>query len=99
MTIVAARRRYGGHMDQRTAPAVTDRPVVPESRDCTRCDGQQHVLAAFEGMGKYRCDGCELVVGFDLDAEVREFLIDRGLPGRYTRDVFGPVLHGSERRF
>lgn len=48
-------------------------------------------------MGKYRCGHCELVIGFDLEAtDDREFLLDRGLPGRYTKDVFGARLHGSE---
>lgn len=49
-------------------------------------------------MGKYRCDTCELVVGFDLWADTVEFLLDRGQPGRYTRERFGPVLMGPERR-
>lgn len=71
--------------------------TLPETRPCTRCDGSQHLVAAVDDMGKYRCETCELVVGFDLSAgEDREFLLDRGMPGRYTKDVFGPRLHGSE---
>lgn len=85
-------------MDSTTQTAITDRPAVPEVRDCTRCDGKQHLVAAHEGMGKYRCDQCELVVGFDLDSDPVEFLIERGHPSRYTRDVFGMQLAGSERR-
>lgn len=78
--------------------ALVDRPSLPESRPCSRCDGSQHLVAAVDDMGKYRCETCQLVVGFDLaaDDEDREFLLDRGLPGRYTKDVFGPRLHGSE---
>jgi hypothetical protein len=49
-------------------------------------------------MGKYRCDVCEMVVGFDLHADPVEFLINRGLPSRYTKDTFGVVLLGSEFR-
>lgn len=84
-------------MDTTTAPTM-ESTSPPAVRDCTRCDGDQHLLGSFEGMGKYRCDSCELVVGFDLDADVVEFLLDRGQPGRYTQDRFGPVLTGSERR-
>lgn len=71
---------------------------VPEQRPCTRCDGEQHLLAAQRGMGKFGCDGCEMVVGFDLDGQPPEFLISRGLPGRYTKDVFGERLTAGERR-
>ena len=71
---------------------------VPERRDCTRCNGTQHLVGSHHGMGKYRCDTCELVVGFDLEGDRTEFLIDRGLPSRYTKDVFGTALLPSERR-
>ena len=76
----------------------TARSSLPEVRDCTRCDGKQHLIAVHHGMGKYRCETCQLVVGFDLDTEPPEFLIDRGQPGAYTRDVFGPTLSAAERR-
>jgi hypothetical protein len=49
-------------------------------------------------MGKYRCDDCAMAVGFDLESDKREFLIDRGIPARYTQDQFGPVLLATERR-
>lgn len=71
---------------------------IPTHRECTRCDGTQHLVVAEHGMGKYRCDECGLVVGFDLEADDVEFLIDRGQPGRYTKDVFGTALLGRERR-
>ena len=71
---------------------------LPEQRVCTRCDGHQHLLGSGHGMGKYRCDTCQMVVGFDLDATQVEFLIHRGMPSRYTKNVFGEVLLGSERR-
>lgn len=71
---------------------------LPTPRDCTRCDGQQHLVASSSGMGKYRCDVCEMAVGFDLHTDPAEFLIDRGLPSRYTKDVFGSVLLGPEHR-
>lgn len=80
-----------------TATALVD-ARVPERRDCTRCGGAQHLVGAFEGLGKYRCDTCEMIVGFDLDAQPSEFLLDRGLPRLYTKDVFGPQLSGTERR-
>ncbi len=80
-----------------TTPTV-EPTTPPDTRDCTRCDGSQHLVASVEGMGKYRCDTCELVVGFDLQADEVEFLIDRGQPGRYTRERFGPILMGPERR-
>ncbi|MFT5223604.1 MAG: hypothetical protein ACI867_001926 [Glaciecola sp.] len=49
-------------------------------------------------MGKYRCDICEMVVGFDLEAPEPEFLLDRGHARLYTKDVFGDRLASSERR-
>ncbi|MEX1177837.1 MAG: hypothetical protein WEB09_05200 [Nitriliruptor sp.] len=87
-------------MDDTTAPAATALvdARLDERRDCTRCDGTQHLVGAFEGLGKYRCDTCGLIVGFDLDADPAEFLLDRGMPRVYTKDVFGPQLLGSERR-
>lgn len=78
-----------------TMPDTSD---LPEQRSCTRCDGQQHLVTAVSGMGKYRCDSCEMVVGFDLDADEPEFLISRGLPKRYTKDVFGDRVLPAERR-
>ena len=85
-------------MDTTTnAPTAPD-ATLPEQRACTRCDGVQHLVTAVEGMGKYRCDTCDLVVGFDLEADPSEFLLNRGVPGAYTREVFGPQLTGSERR-
>lgn len=85
-------------MDTTSATPTVDEPTLPDQRDCTRCNGVQHLVAEVEGMGKYRCDTCHLVVGFDLDADPSEFLLDRGRPGNYTRDVFGPQLSGTERR-
>jgi hypothetical protein len=92
-------------MDTATTPTPPDAPTPDPSgtgpdevRDCTRCDGQQHLVASFEGMGKYRCDTCELVVGFDLEADLVEFLLERGTPSKYTRERFGSVLMGPERR-
>ncbi|MTV26877.1 hypothetical protein FTX61_15850 [Nitriliruptoraceae bacterium ZYF776] len=87
-------------MDDTNAPtgtALVD-ARTPQRRDCTRCDGTQHLVASFEGMGKYRCEACELTIGYDLDASPAEFLLDRGLPSRYTQDNFGPHLLGAERR-
>lgn len=71
---------------------------LPDDRSCTRCVGRQHLLAGVLGMGKYRCDTCEMVVGFDLDAPEPEFLIDRGQARLYTKDVFGDRLSVAERR-
>lgn len=71
---------------------------VPEERDCTRCHGTQHLLASHAGLGKYRCDHCELVIGFDLEAEVPEFLLHRGLASRYSKQMFGTELLAAERR-
>lgn len=87
-----------GAMDTTSAAPTVHPPTLPERRDCTRCDGDQHLVAEVEGMGKYRCDTCHLVVGFDLEADPREFLLDRGQPGAYTREIFGPTLSGAERR-
>lgn len=71
---------------------------VESRRVCTRCDGEQHLIGASSGLGKYRCDTCELVVGFDLEAEPAEFLLDRGLPGRYSKELYGARLTVAERR-
>lgn len=86
-------------MDETTLPtggtALAD---VPSRRSCTRCDGEQHLVGGMIGLGKYRCDHCGLTVGFDLEAEPAEFLIDRGAPSRYTKDVFGSRLVVAELR-
>ncbi len=71
---------------------------VPERRDCTRCEGEQHLVGEAEGLGKYRCERCELVVGFDLQADPAEFLLSRGLASRYSKEIFGSRLLGRERR-
>lgn len=71
---------------------------LADQRPCSRCDGHQHLLGSFEGLGTYRCDTCELRVGFDLDADQPEFLIDRGIPANYTMGVFGNRLQRLERR-
>lgn len=78
--------------------ALADHPDVPGERPCTRCDGQQHLVGQAAGMGKYRCDVCEMVVGFDLQGDPPEFLLNRGLASRYTKDVFGEQLLSSEHR-
>lgn len=77
-----------------TAPDVS----LAETRGCTRCEGQQLLVASERGMGTYRCDTCGMVVGFDLEARPAEFLVDRGTAARYTRQVFGERLTGDERR-
>lgn len=71
---------------------------LDEVRGCTRCEGEQYLVASDRGMGTYRCDTCHMVVGFDLEAVPVEFLVDRGTPARYTRDVFGERLTVDERR-
>lgn len=71
---------------------------VPEHRSCTRCEGQQRLISGFEGFGKYHCDRCGLTVGFDLEADPAEFLIDRGQPGRYSKELFSSRLTRAERR-
>jgi hypothetical protein len=71
---------------------------VPMSRTCTRCDHEQQFVGGASGLGKYRCEYCELVVGFDLEADPAEFLLSRGLPSRYTKDLFGSRLLPSEHR-
>jgi len=71
---------------------------VPVVRACTRCDGEQHLVDAAAGFGKYRCISCSMVVGFDLQSLPVEFLIDRGAPGLYTRGLFGSRLLPPEQR-
>jgi hypothetical protein len=71
---------------------------VPDVRACTRCEGEQHLVDAAGGFGKYRCITCGMVVGFDLEASPVEFLLDRGAPGLYTRGLFGSRLLGAEQR-
>lgn len=85
-------------MDTTTPTQTMPESTLPEQRDCTRCDGTQHLITAVHDMGKYRCDTCQMVIGFDLEADTREFLLDRGQPGAYTRDVFGLQLTVAERR-
>jgi hypothetical protein len=71
---------------------------VPSVRACTRCSGEQHLVDAASGFGKYRCIDCGMVVGFDLESTPVEFLIDRGSPGRYTQGLFGSRLLPPEQR-
>lgn len=78
-----------------SAVALVD---APARRPCTRCDAEQVLVGGARGLGKYRCEGCAMVVGFDVEARPAEFLIDRGLPGRYTKDVFGTRLLSHEQR-
>lgn len=86
-------------MDDTTFPSGgTALAQVPDSRSCTRCHDDQHLVGGASGLGKYHCVTCELVVGFDLEADPAEFLISRGLPSRYTKDIFGSRLLPSERR-
>lgn len=86
--------RNGSAMDESTLAA----PSVADLRTCTRCDGEQHLVGSARGMGTYRCSTCHMVVGFDLEAEPAEFLVDRGVPACYTRDVFGDRLTVDELR-
>lgn len=72
--------------------------ALRETRTCTRCDGEQELVAASQGMGSYRCSTCSMHVGFDLDGDPVEFLLDRGMPALYTREVFGDRLLTDERR-
>ena len=81
-----------------TALREADQRELDAQRACTRCGGEQHLIASGSGMGKYRCDTCELVVGFDLTSAQPEFLISRGLPSRYTEDRFSSVILEAERR-
>lgn len=78
-----------------SAPTLAE---VARSRPCSRCDGEQHLVGEADGLGKYRCDDCELVVGFDLEGKPAEFLLHRGLPGRYTKHLFGTRLASAEIR-
>lgn len=84
--------------DQIGSTAVVDGLEVPEHRVCTRCEGEQHLVASARGMGKYTCGSCRLEVGFDVEADPIEFLLSRGLASRYTKDVFGDRLLPTEQR-
>lgn len=83
-------------MDETTL--TTPDASLDEVRSCTRCDGEQYLVASDRGMGTYRCDTCHMVVGFDLEAQPIEFLVKRGLPAHYTQDVFGDRLMVDEHR-
>lgn len=78
--------------------AVLDGVDLPDVRPCTRCDGAQRLTAHERGMGSYRCDDCAMAVGFDLEAVPAEFLLSRGIPGRYTQARFGDRILPIERR-
>lgn len=82
----------------RTTTSQLTAGEVPPVRSCTRCDGEQHLVDAARGFGKYRCISCGMVVGFDLEGDPVEFLLDRGSPGRYTQGVFGSRLLRAEHR-
>lgn len=83
-------------MDETTTPTAD--VGVDDVRSCTRCDGLQQLVGSARGMGTFRCDTCGMVVGFDVEAEPVEFLLDRGVPAKYTQDVFGERLTVDERR-
>lgn len=85
-------------MDDITPSGSTAIAEVPTRRSCTRCDGAQHLVGGSSGFGKYRCDTCELVVGFDLESDPAEFMLDRGAPGRYSKELFGSRLLPIELR-
>jgi len=85
-------------MDEHTLHTATAVDTVAQRRSCTRCDGEQHLVGEQGGFGKYRCDSCELVIGFDIEGSPAEFLIERGLPGRYTKHIFGMRLAPMELR-
>lgn len=85
-------------MEDTQQTTASGHPSLLPQRRCTRCDGQQHLVAQGRSMGKYRCDTCQMVVGFDLGDDEPEFLIDRGLPSRYTLNVFGERITPAERR-
>lgn len=72
--------------------------TIEEQRVCTRCDGSQHLIVEFAGMGKYVCDTCMMSVGFDRQADPSEFLLHRGLPFEYTKKIFGTRLMKEEAR-
>ncbi|MCC5949166.1 MAG: hypothetical protein JJT89_11990 [Nitriliruptoraceae bacterium] len=85
-------------MDEMISPGSTALADVPTHRPCTRCDGQQALVDSRSGFGKFRCDHCALTVGFDLESDPAEFMIDRGAPGRYSKEIFGSRLIPSELR-
>lgn len=74
---------------------------VALTRSCSRCDGQQHLAHsdAKRGFGVYRCDTCQMRVGYDLDATPAEFLLYRGVPAYWnTSEVSGIRLLEKELR-
>jgi hypothetical protein len=80
--------------DTMTSPTADLAPT----RACTRCDGEQTLVGSAHGMGSYSCSTCGMTVGFDLEGQPVEFLLDRGTPARYTRNVFGDRLVTEELR-
>lgn len=70
----------------------------PEKRECSRCDGTQFLIAYHNEFGKYRCDHCCMVVGFDVSAEKAEFIISKGMASHYTKETYGNFLNSKERR-
>ena len=86
-------------MNDTSAPTgTTALAEVPTLRACTRCDGEQQLRGGSHNLGKFLCDTCQMAVGFDLESDPVEFLLDRGSPSRYTKDLFGSRLLPSERR-
>lgn len=67
-------------------------------RECSRCDGNQFLIDNALGFGKYRCDTCGMVIGFDLESNKPEFIICKGIPAHYTKEIFGNALNSQERR-
>ena len=50
-----------------------DDRALPVRRACSRCDGDQELVASHGDFGKYLCDDCGMSVGVDLAAEPPEF--------------------------
>ena len=67
---------------------------IESSRECTRCQGKQYLVGSGLNFGKYTCIECEMIVGFDLDAEEgqREFLINRGICYKYDKELPNTML-------
>lgn len=82
-------------IQEEQSPSVLE---MDSTRECTRCDGVQHLIGEFAGLGKYACDVCEMRVGFDLDGAVKEFVLHRGLPSLYTKSIYGIRLTNEEIR-
>jgi tRNA(Ile2) C34 agmatinyltransferase TiaS len=70
--------------EENAGTATVARPEV-----CDKCGSRMDLQGSAHGFERWRCPGCQQVVGIDRDPEVgSRFQLARGQPWRYSPEVF-----------